>query len=368
MAAAAPPSGQGVAYDGKVGPLAGIVLVNGLRTLITLGGYRFWGKTRLRRYLWSHIAYRDDALEYTGRGRELFLGFMVVLAILMPLVAVSLAIDWIFPDLPELLIGRSTLQISVIYFLVYFAVYRARRYRLSRTRWRGIRAGQTGSATKYALLALLTSVLAGLTLGLAYPYYRMVLRRYELRNTWLGDQPFRFDGRASALFWRWLAALLLILPTLGLSYLWYRVAEFRYVVAMTRYGPLSFDSRLSTFKVLVIYLIYGITVTLTLLPAISLLFVLLPEDMILDMAEASDLLAWLDWELLPSLALLGLVVVLAIWLSMLRVIVFMHPFIRVVCTSLTIHGEADFSAIAQSRQAGPARGEGLADALDVGAI
>ena len=51
--AGAPAAGQRLEYDGARGPVAKIAVSNALLTLATLGAYRFWGKTRMRRYLWS---------------------------------------------------------------------------------------------------------------------------------------------------------------------------------------------------------------------------------------------------------------------------------------------------------------------------
>ena len=83
-----------IAYEGRVGEVAAIALQNALFNLITLGFYRFWAKTRLRRYIWGSIEYRGERLEYTGRGGELFLGFLVAIAILLALVfAFELAIE-----------------------------------------------------------------------------------------------------------------------------------------------------------------------------------------------------------------------------------------------------------------------------------
>ncbi len=42
--------------------------------------------------------------------------------------------------------------------------------------------------------------------------------------------------------------------------------------------------------------------------------------------------------------------------------------IRFICENLEIVGEQDFAAIAQSAAAVPGRGEGLAEAFDVGGI
>ncbi len=66
-----------LSYDGRAGEVGSIALANSLLGLVTLGIYRFWAKTRLRRYLWSHVSMEGDRLEYTGRGIELFIGFLI---------------------------------------------------------------------------------------------------------------------------------------------------------------------------------------------------------------------------------------------------------------------------------------------------
>ena len=52
-ASARPPDGDRLAYDGAAGAAMNIAVSNSLLTLATLGVYRFWGKTRVRRYLWE---------------------------------------------------------------------------------------------------------------------------------------------------------------------------------------------------------------------------------------------------------------------------------------------------------------------------
>ena len=42
-------------YDGKLGELYGIYLRHLALMVLTLGWSRFWGRTRLRRYLWNHF-------------------------------------------------------------------------------------------------------------------------------------------------------------------------------------------------------------------------------------------------------------------------------------------------------------------------
>ena len=75
---------QQPAYDGDAGELLPIVLVNAVLSLVTLGLFRFWAKTRLRRYFLSRISFMGDRLAYTGTGKELFIGFLIVLMVLIP--------------------------------------------------------------------------------------------------------------------------------------------------------------------------------------------------------------------------------------------------------------------------------------------
>ena len=53
----------------------------GFLTVLTLGIYRFWARTRLRRYIWSAIDVGGDSFEYTGTGLEKFLGFLIGLVV-----------------------------------------------------------------------------------------------------------------------------------------------------------------------------------------------------------------------------------------------------------------------------------------------
>ena len=83
-----------------------------------------------------------------------------------------------------------------------FAVYRARRYRLTRTVYRGIRFHQTGSAWRYAVCAIFWWGMIALTLGLAYPWAQASLERFKLRNTYYGDLQGHFVGSGTRLFFR----------------------------------------------------------------------------------------------------------------------------------------------------------------------
>src|ERR1700736_3169356 len=83
------PTATRLVYDGDTGALFVLWLkVLGL-SMITLGFYRFWGRTRIRTYLWSHVSLLGDRCEYDGTGMELFLRFVVALFIFVPLLSIT---------------------------------------------------------------------------------------------------------------------------------------------------------------------------------------------------------------------------------------------------------------------------------------
>src|SRR4051812_33078711 len=122
-----------------------------LLLLFTLGIYRFWLATDVRRFLWSNTEIAGDGLEYIGTARELLLGFLIAIALLVPLNVAfflsTLGRGWLSQV-------SGLLALIVLALLGQFAVYRARRYRLTRTIYRGIRFHQTGSARRYAVCAI----------------------------------------------------------------------------------------------------------------------------------------------------------------------------------------------------------------------
>ncbi|HEY4142233.1 MAG TPA: DUF898 family protein [Pseudolabrys sp.] len=187
-----------------------------LLLMVTLGIYRFWLNTDVRRYLWANTEVAGEALEYTGTPLELLLGFLVAVAILIPV--------YVGFFLAALDLGTVGQMSGVIAFVALgvlgqYAVFRARRYRLTRTIYRGLRFHQSGSAWLYALRASLWWILTVLTLGLAYPFQIASLERYKMRHTFYGDLAGRFEGSGLRLFLRglpmWVAVIVPIALTIG---------------------------------------------------------------------------------------------------------------------------------------------------------
>src|SRR5436853_1336378 len=185
------------------------LLIRGAALLfVTLGIYRFWLATDVRRFLWSNTEIAGDGLEYIGTARELLLGFLIAIALLVPI-----NIAFFLAAFSRGVIGQVSglLALAALALLGQFAVYRARRYRLTRTVYRGIRFHQTGSAWRYAVCAIFWWGMIAATLGLAYPWAQASLERFKLRHTYYGDLQGHFAGSGTRLFFRgvlfWLAVV-----------------------------------------------------------------------------------------------------------------------------------------------------------------
>ncbi len=174
-------------YVGRLGPLYWLFIKNLLLSIVTLGIYRFWGRTNIRRYVWSNTRFMGDAFEYTGKGSELFAGFVIVFGVFFVFsIAMQILVLSFGPESPISAILNIVFPVFIGYF-VFVAQYAAQRYRLTRTVWRGLRGGMTGSAWNYGFYAFGVTLLTGLTLTLARPWARVRLIERRLSNSYFGD-------------------------------------------------------------------------------------------------------------------------------------------------------------------------------------
>lgn len=406
---AATPGGVGtvsVTYLGRPG-LFGLLVKNLLLKIVTLGIYRFWARTAVRRYFWSNVAIVGEPLEYTGRGIELFLGFLIVLAILIPLVSLLAVLRQLAASSPAALTIFEVLNVLVFVSLIQAAIFRARRYRLSRTLWRGIRAGQTGSTWHYILLSLLYGLLSVVTLGLAVPWASVALQRYLMTNTRFGDSSFAFEASGRRLLLRWLVVMAAGAALLGsaialvgvvqvgakpaggavpglivlagvafaallfLASVWYRIGALRYFVACARLGDIRFGSTARTGAIVGIVLIFALLVVTLAVASVAIAFgtsVLFVFGALgVGAARNQAAISAFGGQIGPfvmivavALFLLGYNLLSTWWLKA-RVI-------RHLCSTIEIADVGAADAIVQSSLPVRKFGEGLADSFDVGAI
>jgi uncharacterized membrane protein YjgN (DUF898 family) len=200
--------------------MAKLSILNFLMKVVTLGIYGFWAKTEVRKRIWSGVRLNGEPLTYTGTGKELFIGFLIILgAVIIPTGLLSIAVI--------VMAGQDSMAANVFFISVYLlfgflwgvAFYRAQRYRLSRTVWRGIRGSLVGSDMKYAWTFFWTGLLIPLTLGWIIPWRALRLQTLMMNDTWFGDRPFTFEAASGPLYKRFAQAWFGFVAAAGALYM-----------------------------------------------------------------------------------------------------------------------------------------------------
>ena len=214
---------QALRYDGRIGQLYRIFLVNLLLTVITIGIYRFWAIARWRRYFWSHMTFQGERFEYTGRGIEMFLGFLMAIGILIGLAFATGILSFLLGLIHHGLVVIPIVALYVAILILTFAArFSAQRYRLSRTLWCGIRGGMTGSALAYGVRSLLYTLLLPFTLFQLVPWMQLRLAERRINASRLGNAAFSFRGRARSVYLPFVATFIgmLLLFALVTAVVW----------------------------------------------------------------------------------------------------------------------------------------------------
>jgi len=404
VAAAAEPPKQ-LLFDGSRKPLFWLLLRNLGLTIVTLGIYRFWAKTRVRQFFWRHTKLLDEPLEYLGTGAELFVGFLIAIVILVPLAAIYSLLGFFSVGQPFAL----SLAIDIVYytllaFLVQVAIHRMRRYRLTRTAWRGVRFGLDGSSIRYALISFGYGILSIMTLSLAHPWLRVATMKYFFNNARFGTAPLSLEASGRWLFKRWLVvaaplavglaffyivngplflemmeidarsqageevgdealALLnqILLWPIALFFLsivlsiWYGVVEFRYLTNGVQLKNVGLRSEISAPFVYRVYLVFW--VAFLILGGLMAGLVALLVGAISAIAQNAGLA-----QILP----IGLLITFFLFYGILRTLLVDVTLLKRACATMSVANPQELDSVIQSSADLPSHGEGLADALDVG--
>lgn len=183
-------------FHGSWQEFAKIAFPNLLLTIVTLGIYRFWATTREREYLWGQTDFIDERLEWTGKGMELFIGFIMVFLLLgVPLIVIQLISQGLIFRGETLIAGVITLvMFLMLFYLSGVAYFRALRYRLSRTYWRGIRGGSDDPGFGYGISYMWKSFVGWLPIFLLVPWSMISL--WNERWNAMSFGPHRFEANA----------------------------------------------------------------------------------------------------------------------------------------------------------------------------
>jgi len=385
-----------VRYSGERGALFKLAFQTGLLTVITLGIYRFWAKTRIRKYIWSSVSLDGDRLEYTGTGLEKFLGFLIAIVFLaiylavVQLILTFVGLGLVLEPQSEWEVIAQILSIYISFFAIvpflFFAAYRAQRYKLARTRFRGIRFGMDNAAGGYVWRAIGHWILTILTLGLMLPRQTFWLGKYMTDRSHYGDGRFEQGGNWTDLYGAmkhiFIGLGLLVLAAIAgvvlssavlagvlgfAGYIWllvgfvsYGVQSYAYMTSNTTLdGAVSFIATPSTGEVIKRFILGGLIVGL--IAAVG--FVALG-------AVFAGAMQMAGFGVMPGPGTILMVVLaylfLFVALGALSLVFITQPIIAHMCERLGVQNVAALDAVRQRAFDKGADAEGFADALDMG--
>jgi uncharacterized membrane protein YjgN (DUF898 family) len=370
---------QKLEYDGTIGALYWIFIKNLVLGIITLTIYRFWGKTNIRRYAWSHTSLQGQRFEYTGRGGELFVGFLIV--------AGAYLVFFIAMTILGFVLGDTFVQITPIFllvlvgYLIFVAQYAAQNYRLTRTLWSGIRGGMTGSAWKYGVKAFLFTLLNLVTLNLATPWTTLRLAEDRFNNSYFGNAKASLQASAGPLYLSFILGF--VFAVIGIALVAAVVGLFGYSVVtandlmpvLQELGRASeagvdpdvtkeqMDMLVGLFLIcaIVFYLGLALVSIVAFAPYLAALFRAIANN--LELAElrfASEVTAWNY---------------ISLWIGNVLIVLFtlglgfpiaVHRSLKFFANRVSIIGELDVGRLQQTTLDRPRFGEGLLEAFDPG--
>ncbi|MFZ7091726.1 DUF898 family protein [Primorskyibacter sp. 2E233] len=385
-------------FHGTRSGLFALAFKTGVLTVLTLGVYRFWMKTRLRRWYWSAIRIGGLPMEYVGDPLEKLLGFLVAVVILAFYIGV-VNLLLMFASFALLQGNTAAYLLSFIGVVPiwFYAQYRARRYVLARTRWLGLRFGLEPGAWGYAFRAMGYWLLMLLSAGLLWPLMTFRLEKYQTDRTFFGDRRMAQGGRWSMLYrsmkWLFFAAALAVAATFLLAvgsvavgiigcivagfmgafgFVYYKVDSLRRLTATKTLDGISLTLKASPMRILWIH-IFGYTlaglVAMVPIAVLGLLFLQLQSLETLVDLGVEDFPVLLDganrWVII-ALSVMSYFAIFLVWSALTHALVTM-PVIRHYARGLTLQGADLLSAIRQRPRDEHSEAEGFAEALDVAA-
>jgi uncharacterized membrane protein YjgN (DUF898 family) len=392
-----------VHFTGTRSQLFGILLRGYILMLPTIGVYRFWLTTWKRRFFWSNTQIDGDALEYTGNPLQLLIGFLFAVGIFLPLYGVFFYLNTQSPE--TALLGLSVVG-GLLWFLSGYAIYRARDFRLSRTLWRGIRFDQGGSAWGYAFRRFGWSILMVVTLGLVYPLMAGNLWRYRYNHTWFGDRQFSFTGRAGTIAGPYYLTYFIVAALVGVTAAYtfgtkaltlvdgvlvpdgtatflmfltalvcwvgtyyYRARETSRMMSSIRIGDCQVTMRLRARSLFGQFVVYGLACT-----GAVILFAMVAGIVVQALfAEGPNSTTWqqvsglMQGGTLPALLLILSYLVVIGTFSLLGEVFLGCGYWMLLCQGATISNADSLRNVRARGEDRSLAGEGLADALNVGA-
>jgi uncharacterized membrane protein YjgN (DUF898 family) len=337
-----------------------IALTNLLLTIVTLGIYRFWAKARERQYFWSRTRFLDDQLEWTGTGKEMFLGFLIVFLALIPVIGLIWLAMFLFTGnaLAKLLGGLLLIAVyGGLFYMTGVASLRALRYRLSRTYWHGIRGGSDDGGWGYGVQYMWRTLVTMFALFLPLPWAQTRLWNARFNKMSFGQHRFHADATSEGLMGRWLLVYAVFLGTFAILGAW------MYSMRGATQAEMEAAAGSAIGIIVLIFVAFYILLPLAALAYFAAYYRRVAGATSIAGLQFRFRAGTADWLLL-FLGHVGLVIgtlgIGALFIS--------YRNYAFAVRHLDVEGDVDVERLVQSSTRAPTDAEGLADAFDIGAI
>ncbi len=212
-------------FHGDGSTFFGIIIINWLLTVVTLGFYYPWAKAKKLQYLYGETSLNEDRFEFHGTGKEMFKGFLKAIGLFIALYAILFV--FIYLGMP--ILG------ALFFYLAFFAVlpiaiHGSYKYRMSRTSWRGIRFGYRGDRNELVKNFFKWLGLTIITFGIYASWFSMNLRNYIIGNIKFGDIEMEYEGDGGEYLIMNLKGYFLTLITFGIYMFWWQKDMFEYYI------------------------------------------------------------------------------------------------------------------------------------------
>ena len=219
------PARYDISFHGKGGEYFGVIIVNWLLSIVTLGLYYPWAKARQLQYLYAATELNTSRFSFHGTGKEMFKGFIKAIFIF----AVLLAMFFTLVVMKHPVAAFICLY-GGIFAIIPLAIHRSYKYRLSRTSWRSIRFGYRGDRTELYKLFFKNIFFTIITFGIYGAWMAINIRKYLMNNVRFGNLKFNYEGDGGEYFVLNLKGYFLTIFTIGIYMFWWQASLLKYYI------------------------------------------------------------------------------------------------------------------------------------------
>lgn len=178
-----------VRFHGKGGEYFGIWIVNLLLTILTLGIYSAWAKVRRLRYFYQHTELAGANFEYHGQPMAILKGRLIALALVLA-----------YNFSAQVSLKLFGVVLLFVLLITPWMMRQAFRFRLHNSSYRGLRFSFKGGLKESYITFLGYGLFMLFTLYLAAPLFHQRMKQYQHGNSQYGQSRFSFDASVGQFF------------------------------------------------------------------------------------------------------------------------------------------------------------------------